>query len=122
MDRFHVLHPSMEKLYSLYHYAICFVYPSLYEGFGLPTLEAMACGCPTLISDTSCFPEIGGDVSFYFHTDNNGKSNISEQLESIYDMGQEERDTICSKGIERANTFSWENTAKQYAKVYKSLV
>lgn len=121
IDRFHTMFVSTNDLYSLYHYAICFVFPSLYEGFGLPTLEAMACGCPVLISNASCFPEIGGDVALYIEDSIHGKSNVSSQLDFLYRMTEHERSVLIQKGIDRAKLFSWQNTANKYAEVYQSV-
>lgn len=121
LDRFHTMFVTTSDLYSLYRYAICFVFPSLYEGFGLPTLEAMSCGCPVLISNKSCFPEIGGEVAMYIEDSEKGSSNVASQLDYIYRMSGTERDFLVRKGIDRAKLFSWEKTAGKYAEVYKSL-
>ncbi len=121
-DRFVTMFVDTNTLYSLYHYAICFVFPSIYEGFGLPVLESMACGCPALISNASCFPEIGGDAAFYIETDKNGNSNIDEMLNKIASFTDDEREIIISRGLNRAKAFSWEKTASEYSKVYKSLI
>ena len=101
-DRFHTMFVSTDELYSLYHYAICFIFPSLYEGFGLPTLEAMSCGCPVLISNRSCFPEIGGDVALYIEDSEKGSSNVASQLDNIYRMSGTERDALIKKGLSLA--------------------
>ena len=121
-DRFVTMFVDTNTLYSLYHHAICFVFPSIYEGFGLPVLEAMACGCPALISDASCFPEIGGDAAFYIETDKNGSSNINEMLNKLASLSDGDRSIIISKGLSRAKSFSWEKTALEYSKVYRSLI
>ena len=70
---------STEELSGLYSNALCYAFPSLSEGFGLPILEAFSCGCPVLLSNKTCFPEIGGDAAFYFN-EHNGHSDISEKL------------------------------------------
>ena len=113
---------STEDLFSLYHQALCFVFPSEYEGFGLPTLEAMACGCPVLLAAKSCFPEIGGDAAFYFDEDGIGDSNLTEQLEFITGLSAGERLAVRDKCIRRAGEFSWTETARRYACVYRSLL
>lgn len=121
-DRFVSMFVDTNTLYSLYHFAICFVFPSIYEGFGLPVLEAMACGCPALISNASCFPEIGGDAAFYIETERNGNTNIDEMLRKIVSFSEDERSIVVSKGLNRAKEYSWERTANEYSKVYKSLI
>jgi len=121
-QRFHAKKVSTEDLFSLYHGALCFVFPSEYEGFGLPTLEAMACGCPVLLAGKSCFPEIGGDAAFYFDEDGSGDSNLAEQLEFIAGLSAGERLAVQDKCLRRAGEFSWTETARRYACVYRSLL
>lgn len=117
-------HSSMIKtdceLYSLYHYAQCFVYPSEYEGFGIPILEAYQADCPVLLNNASCFPEIAGDAALYFDMNSND-SNLAEQLERLLAMTSEEKDILLSKQKERLSRYSWENSAKKLAEVYKSV-
>ncbi len=74
-----------QTLRSLYHYAELFVYPSLYEGFGLPLLEAMANDCPMAISNASCFPEIAGDAAAYFDPEN--MKDMREKIAGILQNG-----------------------------------
>lgn len=69
------------ELRSLYENALCFVFPSLYEGFGLPILEAFVSGCPAVLSDTSCFPEIAGDAAAYF--DPNSIEDMREKIAEV---------------------------------------
>ena len=66
LDQTRVLAVNEETLNNLYSNALVFVYPSLYEGFGMPILEAFANNCPVCLSNTSCFPEIAGDAGVYF--------------------------------------------------------
>lgn len=120
--RFHSLFVSSESLFSLYHFAICFVFPSKYEGFGLPILEAMACGCPVVLTNSSSLPEVGGNAAFYFEEHDNGHTNLSEILTEITKMPIDKRNVIIQRSIERANHFSWNETAKKYASVYQSLL
>jgi len=70
-----------EDLPSLYKNALCFVLPSLYEGFGLPVLEAMKFGCPVVISDVSSFPEVGGEAAIYF--DPQSVDDIAQKIEKV---------------------------------------
>ena len=121
-NRVHSMFVSSEDLFSLYRFAICFVFPSQYEGFGLPILEAMACGCPVVLTNSSSFPEVGGDAAFYFEEYDNGHTNLSEILTELSTMSFDQRDVIAQKSIERANHFSWNETAKKYASVYQSML
>ena len=95
----------MKKYYSN---ALCFIYPSLYEGFGLPVLEAMQCGCPVITSNSSSLPEVIGDCGIQI----NPKSN--EELVAAYKKMYFDdifRQTCIQKGIERSKQFSWEKCA-----------
>lgn len=113
------IRPNDCILKQLYKNAEAFVFPSLYEGFGLPILEAFSCGCPTILNNTSSFPEIGGDAAIYFDT--NDQSSLSHAIEAIlYDI--EFRDKLIMKGLERAKDFSWSKSAKQTKKVYESIL
>lgn len=120
-NRMRAMFVSTEELYGLYSNALCFVFPSLSEGFGLPILEAFSCGCPVLLSNRTCFPEIGGDTAFYFN-EYGGDSDVSEKLDYIFNMTKEEKISIKHKGHKRLKDFSWEKSAAEYAKVYKSLL
>lgn len=119
--RYHVaLVKSDEEMYSLYHHALCFVYPSEYEGFGIPILEAYQADCPVLLNNASCFPEIAGDAALYFEMNSND-SNLAEQLERLLTMNLAEKDILLSKQKERLSRYSWEKSAKKLAEVYKSV-
>lgn len=106
---------SNEKLISLYQHAVAFVYPSLNEGFGLPTLEAFSCGCPVICSNTSCFPEVGGDAVIYFEP----KSATSIR-EAIYQVLNDNklRTKMISDGYKQLENFSWNKCAKETKNVY----
>ena len=110
-----------KELYSLYHHAFCFVYPSEYEGFGIPILEAYRAGCPVLLNNASCFPEIAGDAAIYFDM-NNVESNLSERLSYFYSMNDEEKSSLICKQNHRLNKYSWEESAKKLNKIYHSLL
>lgn len=100
---------------SLYSAASVFIYPSLYEGFGFPVLEAMACGVPVVASSTSSFPEVMGDAGLLVDPEN--PADIAEKTLMLV----AESDLIKKlqeKGFERVSKFSWENTAKKVLALY----
>lgn len=93
----------------LYSSAEVFVYPSFYEGFGLPILEAMQCGCPVISSKTSSMPEVGGEAALYIDPENT--SEITSAIEQVLsDSLLQEK--MKKSGIERAKEFSWEKSAQ----------
>lgn len=104
-----------EDLPSLYNGASIFVYPSLYEGFGLPPLEAMACGTPVITSNVSSLPEVVGDAGILVHPEDVNK--LSEEMEDLI-TNPERRHCLSRKGIERAKLFTWERCALQTLGVY----
>jgi len=106
-----------EELFNLYHHALAFVYPSEYEGFGMPILEAFACDCPVLLNESSCFREIGGDAALYFKMDSD-KSNFVE----VYNTLQYQREMLIAKGRERLHNFSWEKSANKLADIYRQCI
>lgn len=81
-ENVHQIFANDNNFYSLYHYAVAFVYPSAYEGFGLPILESFVCEWPLFLNNTSCFPEVGGDAVMHF--DINRKVELAEQFFYIY--------------------------------------
>jgi glycosyltransferase involved in cell wall biosynthesis len=104
-----------EELPLWYNAASLFVYPSLYEGFGLPPLEAMACGTPVIASDTSALPEVVSDAGLLVEpTDAEGMAEAMQRLLSDGDL----RETLRQKGLQRAKSFSWQRAARETAKVY----
>jgi glycosyltransferase involved in cell wall biosynthesis len=104
------------ELPALYSAASIFVYPSLYEGFGLPILEAMASGTPVITSNTSSMPEIGGDAAVYFDpADPNQLTTILLELIDDVDLRGEFR----RKGFVNAKQFSWEKTARETLMIYE---
>lgn len=107
-----------KELYSLYHHALCFIYTSEYEGFGIPILEAYKSDCPVVLNNASCFPEIAGDAAIYY---NNEKGNIVEKLESVIQMSTVEREQLLSRQRERLRLYSWEKSAAQLASIYYSV-
>lgn len=100
----------------LYSNAILFIFPSLYEGFGIPALEAMNCDCPLALSNISSLPEVGGEAALYF--DPNDPEDICNQLKKIiYDNSF--RNQLIEKGKERRKEFSWHKTAIETIKLYE---
>jgi glycosyltransferase involved in cell wall biosynthesis len=106
-------------LKSLYNNAIALIYPSLYEGFGLPVLEAMACGCPVISSNTSSLPEVGGDASIYFDPTN--AEELKFKIEDIL-TSTAVREKYKILGLERVRKFTWQQTALDTYEAYKNLV
>lgn len=113
-------HVSEEQLQALYQHAIAFVYPSAYEGFGIPILEAFVNGCPVLLNNASCFPEIGGDAAIYF--DINRKGDLSEHIMELLQYSEEGRQQIINKGTQRAKCFSWEESAHKLKQIYENIL
>lgn len=110
---------SEEQLQALYQHAVAFVYPSAYEGFGIPILEAFVNGCPVLLNNASCFPEIGGDAAIYF--DINQKGNLAEHILEFMQYSEEDRQQLIDRGAERAKCFSWESSAHKLMQVYETI-
>ena len=107
-----------DKVY-LYNLASLFVYPSFYEGFGFPPLEAMACGTPIIISFTSSLPEIVGSAGIM--VDPHNITDMASAIEQVL-SNDELRNNLIEKGMEKAKAFSWENTAREYLEVFKNLI
>lgn len=98
-----------EQLAEVYSNAEAFVFPSYFEGFGIPLVEAMACGCPVISSNATCMPEIAGDAALYFHPDN--IEELSDLLSKMH-HDQQLSASLKEKGLERAKIFTWERTAQ----------
>lgn len=107
------------ELPAFYRSAKVFVFPSEYEGFGIPTLEAMKCGCPVLLANSSCLPEIGGDAAAYFRL--NDPSSLLKALTDIIN-NEKLRSEMIEKGFQRENEFSWSKTADAYFDTFKQLL
>lgn len=102
----------------LYENAQCFVFPSMYEGFGFPILEAFAYKCPIAMSNTSSFPEIGGDGGLYF--DPTSPQDIADKVNSLLD-DEQLRAKVVADGTRQLGRFSWEKCAAQTAEVYRRI-
>lgn len=117
-DRVHFVgHVSESELIALYRNARAFVFPSLYEGFGLPPLEAMSCGTPVVCSDSSSLPEVCGDAALYF--DPLSQQDIRDKLSMII------RDDVLyaelrRKGLENVERFSWKTMAERTLETYRN--
>jgi len=103
---------------ALYSSASLFVYPSFYEGFGLPPLEAMACGIPVIVSRTTSLPEVVGDAGVY--VDPMEVEQISTAIDTVLADAQL-RHTLQKRGLKRAKLFTWEKTARETLKLYRKL-
>lgn len=110
---------SDPMLRSLYRHAEMFVFPSYYEGFGLPILEAMSNKCPVVLSDASCFPEIAREAAIYF--DPSQPEDMAVAMEKVL-VDSELRDRLVKSGFERQSEFSWKKCAEQHLSTYKSLI
>ena len=110
---------SDEQLRALYAGSEGFVFPSLYEGFGLPILEAMASGCPVITSKLSSMPEVAGDAAILIDPTN--EMEIAEAMLSLAQTPQL-RCELVAKGYHRAAMFSWERCADQTIQVYQGLI
>lgn len=112
---------TSQELLDLYHYAFTFVYPSKYEGFGIPILEAYKADCPVMLNRASCFPEIAGDAAVFFDL-NSEKSDFEEQFETLYCLTGDERGELIQRQRERMKLYSWSKSAAQLADVYKDVL
>jgi glycosyltransferase involved in cell wall biosynthesis len=108
-----------DVLADLYRRATAFVYPSLYEGFGIPPLEAMSLDCPVLCSDRSSIPEVVGDAGEYFDPENTDAMRVA--IESVLDSPSRQ-DELKRKGRARCAGFSWDRCARGTLDIYRSLL
>ena len=102
-----------------YSAADLFVYPSLYEGFGLPPLEAMACGTPVIVADTSSLPEVVGAAGVY--VDPHDVEGLAGAMTALL-RDPERRHTLAAAGLAQSGRFSWRTTAAQTAQVYRRIL
>ena len=113
------VHATDEQLEYLYRHAKAFVFPSKYEGFGIPIIEAFSYGCPVVLSDASCFPEIATDAAVYFDP-----NNVDSMVDSIERILSDRilRNEKVHKGLLRAEDFSWANSAANMHKAYEQIL
>jgi glycosyltransferase involved in cell wall biosynthesis len=112
----HLGYINDQELKALYQNASCFVFPSLYEGFGLPPLEAMACGCPVISSNAASLPEVCGDAVLYI--DPHRPEDIAAKIKQVL-SDDSLRNELKRKGLERAREFSWEKCADEFWEIIK---
>ncbi|GAB3576051.1 glycosyltransferase family 1 protein [Spirosoma luteolum] len=108
-----------EKLKKMYQHAVGFIFPSLYEGFGIPVLEAFACGCPCVLTNQSSLPEVAGDAALY------ADPAVPESMALCVDRlitDQVLREELTRRGFERLKQFSWKNTVTRTISLYHQLV
>ena len=111
--------PPEEDLAALYSGATVFVFPSLYEGFGLPVLEAMACGAPVICAHTSSLPEVAGEAALFF--DPCDETALTQALATVL-QDADWRDELRTRGLRRAAQFDWQTTAALTAAVYRNVI
>ena len=106
------------ELAQLYAKAVAFICPSKYEGFGIPSLEAMSCGCPAVLSKSSSLPEVGGSAAKYF--DPEDSEGLRSSIETL--LGNETmRMKMKKEGLAQAAKFSWKNTTMETKEAYEAL-
>ncbi len=119
-DRFiHLEHVRFEVLLALYSAAHVFLFPSFYEGFGLPALEAMACGTPVVTSDRGALQEVGGDGSIQVNPES--REQIANALRKLF-TDEEHYQNMREKGLKRAAEFTWRRTAEQALTAYNNVL
>lgn len=106
-------------LLGLYTSAEMFIYPSYYEGFGIPILEAFQAGCPVVLSNSSCFPEVAGDAGIYF--DPKSPVQLRVAISTLLDNAKLKQDVV-NKGRLRLQNYSWAKTAMQTADIYRNVL
>jgi glycosyltransferase involved in cell wall biosynthesis len=107
------------ELRILYQMAECFVLPSVYEGFGIPVVEAMACGTPVILSRAACLPEIGGNAAFYF--DPEKPEEIAERVLQVR-TSPDLRERMIKAGIARAAEFTWDSCILRTVQAFEAIL
>lgn len=118
-ERFINLFIHEDQFYEVYKNAIAFIFPSYYEGFGIPILEAYRSECPVILSNSSCFPEIAGDAALFFSP--KSKSQLIEAIELVLNDNKI-KTTLVEKGKERLENYSWQKTSEKTIEVYKKVL
>ncbi|MDY7396189.1 glycosyltransferase family 1 protein [Aureibaculum sp. 2210JD6-5] len=104
---------------SLYKNATIFIFPSNYEGFGLPLLESMACNTPVICSDIPSSKEIAGEAALYFEKNNH--TNLSEKIKSVL-SNEPLKNQLINKGKKRIKLFDWKNAANEHIKIFQEIL
>ena len=107
------------ELGHFYQNAEFFVFPSLYEGFGIPVLEAMASGCPIILTKHGSFPEIAGEAGIYF--DSNSEEDLRDKIQMLLN-DKKLRAKFAKKGLEQVKKYNWKDAAEKCLKVYKEAI
>ena len=107
-----------EDVPAIYNLADLFVFPSLYEGFGMPVLEAMACGCPVITTTTGCSPEVAGEAAIL--VDPLRSDEIATWIKRVLD-DETLREGLIEKGLKRAKAFNWQRCAQETISLFESL-
>ena len=110
---------SEKELDSLFRMADFLIYPSLYEGFGIPVLEAMKMGLPVITSNTTAMPEVAGDAACLVDP-----TNIEEMASVMSELLQnrQRQEEMIEKGLERARSYTWQNVSESYLKLYQEII
>ncbi len=116
-NQLHYVRPTDKELYCLYNKSQVFVFPSSYEGFGVPVVEAMYSGTPVILTNRSSFPEVAGDAGIFF--EDGDQQTLTSQLEKVLYNTDFRNETI-KAGYKQADKFSWENTVKDFYHTVKS--
>ena len=111
--------PISRRLVALVQGAELFVFPSLYEGFGLPVLEAMMAGVPVVTTPCGSIPEVAGDFAAY--AEPGSADDLAEQMQRVLAWGEEDRSKWTARAAEHARTFTWDKTADRLAEVFRSV-
>ncbi len=115
----HLAHVSDQELYALQQSALAMVYPSLYEGFGLPILEGFASRIPVITSSTTSIPEVAGDAACY--VDPLDSSDIAAKMKQLANDKLMQKEMI-EKGLKKVETFSWEKCAREHLNIFTKII
>ncbi len=121
VNKISVINSTMDQnqLAHYYRRALGFVFPSLHETFGMPILEAMACGCPVITSNTTACPEIAGDAALLVNP--RSVEDIAAAMHRLI-TDKELRETLREKGLKRASTFTWQKSAEEHLRVFEDVL